>query len=145
MNNTDRRYRVNLPSKSNTLPESDLQQYLFTKEARKSATIPLKELEKKYIELILKQNRFNMSESARILNISRKALYDKINRYGIHFTRHFKNWFMKRIVQSKSRKQNQTTQLLIEAALQLIRNRLRQEQRTFVELFAGTETLPWPY
>lgn len=84
MNNTDRRYRVNLPSKSNTLPESDLQQYLFTKEARKSATIPLKELEKKYIELILKQNRFNMSESARILNISRKALYDKINRYGIH-------------------------------------------------------------
>ena len=48
---------------------------------------------------------------------------------------------MKRIVQSKSGKQNQTTQLLIEAALQLIRNRLRQEQRTFVELFAGTGNL----
>ena len=48
---------------------------------------------------------------------------------------------MKRIVQSKSGKQNQTPQLLIEAALQLIRNRLCQEQRTFVELFAGTGNL----
>jgi DNA-binding protein Fis len=80
----DRRYRVKLPVKTSNLPEQDLQQYLFTKEARKSSTIPLKELEKKYIELIIKQNRFNMSESARILGISRKALYDKISRFGIH-------------------------------------------------------------
>lgn len=48
---------------------------------------------------------------------------------------------MKRIIQSKSGKQNQTPRLLIETALQLIRNRLSHEHKNFVELFAGSGNL----
>jgi 16S rRNA G966 N2-methylase RsmD len=50
---------------------------------------------------------------------------------------------MKRIVPSKSGKQNQTTHLLIEAVLQLVRNRAHHDQLAFVELFAGSGNISY--
>jgi transcriptional regulator of acetoin/glycerol metabolism len=43
----------------------------------------LKEVEKEHLVRILKQNQWNISKSARILEIDRTTLYSKIKRYGI--------------------------------------------------------------
>ena len=43
----------------------------------------LAELERRYVELILRQTRDNQSEAARILGISRKALWEKRRRFGL--------------------------------------------------------------
>jgi DNA-binding NtrC family response regulator len=43
----------------------------------------LDEMERRYIELVLRQTRDNQSEAARILGISRKALWEKRRRYGL--------------------------------------------------------------
>jgi transcriptional regulator with GAF, ATPase, and Fis domain len=43
----------------------------------------LDEIERRYIELVLRQTRDNQSEAARILGISRKALWEKRRRYGL--------------------------------------------------------------
>jgi DNA-binding NtrC family response regulator len=42
----------------------------------------LDEVERRYIELVLRQTRDNQGEAARILGISRKALWEKRRRYG---------------------------------------------------------------
>ncbi len=43
----------------------------------------LEEVERRYIELVLRQVRDNQSAAARILGISRKALWEKRRRYGL--------------------------------------------------------------
>ncbi|MCB1200378.1 MAG: sigma-54-dependent Fis family transcriptional regulator [Leptospiraceae bacterium] len=45
--------------------------------------LTLEDLEKEYIHRVLTTNRGNMSESARLLGISRKTLYDKVKKYGL--------------------------------------------------------------
>lgn len=43
----------------------------------------LDELEKEYITYLLKLNRYNMRKTARILNVSRTTLYNKLKKYDI--------------------------------------------------------------
>ncbi len=43
----------------------------------------LEDVERRYIELVLRQVKDNQSEAARILGISRKALWEKRRRYGL--------------------------------------------------------------
>jgi DNA-binding NtrC family response regulator len=43
----------------------------------------LEEVERRYIELVLRQTKDNQSDAARILGISRKALWEKRRRYGL--------------------------------------------------------------
>ncbi len=43
----------------------------------------LEQIERRYIELVLRQTRDNQSAAARILGISRKALWEKRRRYGL--------------------------------------------------------------
>ena len=53
-------------------------------EAADAAGAPtLEELERRYIELVLRRTRDNQSEAARILGISRKALWEKRKRFGL--------------------------------------------------------------
>jgi DNA-binding protein Fis len=40
-------------------------------------------VERRYIEVVLRQVKRNQSEAARILGISRKALWEKRRRYGL--------------------------------------------------------------
>ncbi len=46
-------------------------------------TLPLRELEKKYILNILDKTKWNISLSAKILGIDRSTLYNKIKKYGL--------------------------------------------------------------
>jgi DNA-binding NtrC family response regulator len=43
--------------------------------------------EKEYIIKILRSTNMNVSEAARILNINRRTMYNKINKYGIKLSR----------------------------------------------------------
>lgn len=43
---------------------------------------PLDEIERRHIELVLKETEFNMSKAARILQIDRTTLYNKLKKYG---------------------------------------------------------------
>lgn len=43
---------------------------------------PLDEIERRHIELVLKEVGFNMSKAARILGIDRTTLYNKQKKYG---------------------------------------------------------------
>lgn len=43
---------------------------------------PLDEIERRHIELVLKETDFNMSRAARILQIDRTTLYNKLRKYG---------------------------------------------------------------
>jgi DNA-binding NtrC family response regulator len=54
---------------------------LFAPDAKDRPT--LEELERRYIELVLRQAKQNQGEAARILGISRKALWEKRRRYGL--------------------------------------------------------------
>jgi len=47
----------------------------------------LQQLEKEYIEYLLKSQRNNILQTAKVLNISRSTLYQKIRKYGIPFDR----------------------------------------------------------
>ena len=60
------------------LPESGKIPFL-----NKSNLGSLDELEKEYITYLLKLNRYNMRKTARILNISRTTLYNKLKKYDI--------------------------------------------------------------
>ena len=53
------------------------------KEAADSAVESLEELEKKHIEQILSKYEWNVSRSARALNVDRVTLYNKIRKYGL--------------------------------------------------------------
>jgi DNA-binding NtrC family response regulator len=43
----------------------------------------LEELERRYIEIVLRDTRGSQTEAARLLGISRKALWEKRKRYGL--------------------------------------------------------------
>jgi DNA-binding NtrC family response regulator len=45
---------------------------------------PLKEMEKRHIEMVLRNNRSNVERAAQVLGISRSSLYERIKRYGIN-------------------------------------------------------------
>ncbi len=45
--------------------------------------VPLREVEREYVELALERCRGNLSEAARMLGIGRTTLYRKVQRYGI--------------------------------------------------------------
>lgn len=53
------------------------------KEAVDNTVESLEELEKKHIELILSKYEWNVSRSARALNVDRVTLYNKIRKYGL--------------------------------------------------------------
>jgi DNA-binding NtrC family response regulator len=53
------------------------------KEAADSTVESLEELEKKHIEQILSKYEWNVSRSARALNVDRVTLYNKIRKYGL--------------------------------------------------------------
>ncbi len=56
----------------------------FPGKARENeAELPLEEIEKRHIEMVLDSQGFNISRSARVLRIDRVTLYNKIRRYGI--------------------------------------------------------------
>ncbi len=44
---------------------------------------PLDEIERRHIELVLRETGFNMSRAARILQIDRTTLYNKLKKYGL--------------------------------------------------------------
>jgi DNA-binding NtrC family response regulator len=43
----------------------------------------LEELERRYIELVLRETRGRQTQAARLLGISRKALWEKRKKYGL--------------------------------------------------------------
>jgi NtrC-family two-component system response regulator AlgB len=45
--------------------------------------LPLREIERRHIESVLKAQQFNISQAARVLGIDRVTLYNKMRRYGI--------------------------------------------------------------
>ena len=47
-------------------------------------SLPLAEVERRHIETVLNENRWNISLSARILGVDRATLYNKIKRYGFN-------------------------------------------------------------
>ena len=53
------------------------------KEAADSSVESLEELEKKHILHILARYEWNISRSARALNVDRVTLYNKIRKYGL--------------------------------------------------------------
>ncbi len=55
-------------------------QSLVKEEAK---TLSLSEVEKKHIARILQQTNWNISQTARLLGIDRKTLYEKIRKYGL--------------------------------------------------------------
>lgn len=50
---------------------------------KQESSIPLSEVERKYIEQVLFSNDWNISRSAEILGIDRVTLYNKINKFGL--------------------------------------------------------------
>ena len=55
--------------------------------SRAQSPASLEQLEKEYIAYLLKTNRNNIRRTAKLLNISRSTLYQKIRKYGISFDR----------------------------------------------------------
>ncbi|MEZ5352812.1 MAG: helix-turn-helix domain-containing protein [Bryobacteraceae bacterium] len=45
---------------------------------------PLEEVERLYIERVVQETGFNVSRAARILDIDRTTLYNKLRRYGLN-------------------------------------------------------------
>ena len=48
--------------------------------------VPLLEVEKWYLETVLRSNRGNVEKAAIVLGISRSSLYERIKRYGINYS-----------------------------------------------------------
>jgi two-component system response regulator HydG len=72
----------------NTLAAADLPLELFEDPAQlfepdASRRPTLGELERRYIEIVLRQVKDNQGEAAKVLGISRKALWEKRRRYGL--------------------------------------------------------------
>jgi len=54
---------------------------------RQTGRPTLKELEKDYISFLLEENKYNIRETARLLDINRSTLYEKLREYGIPIKR----------------------------------------------------------
>ncbi len=65
--------------KSATLPQTAEEK----REEENSETSTLKELEKERLQRVLKETGRNITKSAEILGVSRRTLYNKIEKYGI--------------------------------------------------------------
>jgi transcriptional regulator of acetoin/glycerol metabolism len=63
--------------------QSYLDFYLETAQRETSSLPTLRELEKEYLRYLLEFTRFNISQVARILDISRTSVYQMITRHGI--------------------------------------------------------------
>jgi Nif-specific regulatory protein len=83
-----------LLSSGEYIEESDLSMHFHRAEKNSPGVKPdvgngtgkplsLEELEKLYIERILKENKFSRTKTASVLGISKKTLYLKIKRYGL--------------------------------------------------------------
>jgi len=49
-----------------------------------SEILALEDVERRQIEYVLGETKFNLSLSARILKIDRTTLYNKLKKYGLH-------------------------------------------------------------
>ena len=49
------------------------------------ADLPLVEVEKRYIQTVLRNNHGNVEKAAAVLGISRSSLYERVKRYGIQY------------------------------------------------------------
>jgi len=79
---------LSLEAGDDQIGSSDLPDELFEEPARlyqpdAIGRPTLDEVERRYIEMVLRQAKDNQSEAARILGISRKALWEKRRRYGL--------------------------------------------------------------
>jgi two-component system response regulator HydG len=77
-----------LLSSGNLIEDSDLQLYVQRPAALPPpgplpATGSLEDLERRHIERVLEENRYNRARTAERLGISKKTLYLKIKRYGL--------------------------------------------------------------
>lgn len=72
------------PPETNFLREKNgtLSDSLF-KELVTKPRLTLEDLEREYIQRVIDNHKGNMSESARLLGISRKTLYDKVKKYSL--------------------------------------------------------------
>ena len=70
-------------SKSDSLKVKDFQMNHEVKSSTKEEDQSLDSLEKKYIEKTLIDNNWNISKSAKVLNIDRATLYNKIRKYNL--------------------------------------------------------------
>lgn len=75
--------RAVVVSKSRTLQPEHLPIFQ-THPSKPSTGQSLKDIEKAHIVFILEENQWNISRSAKILDIDRTTLYNKIKTYGIH-------------------------------------------------------------
>lgn len=80
--------RAMLLSKKNIITSDDLPERLQAKPLQKQtlnleAGLPLKEVEKRYIENTLRWSQGNKLKAAKVLGISRRALYNKIEAYSL--------------------------------------------------------------
>jgi two-component system response regulator HydG len=69
--------------KSGDLLPEDFPLLVGTGEASQPGTQSLSELEHKHIQRILHETGWNISQAARLLEIDRVTLYNKIRKYGI--------------------------------------------------------------
>lgn len=70
---------LSLPNSPMTLPSTN------GRDSKVGTTIPLKEIERMHIEAVLRSLRGNKTETAKILGISLKTLYTKIQQYQLRW------------------------------------------------------------
>lgn len=70
-------------AKTETLKSEDFPVKIKSKTVQDDTDQSLDTFEKKYIQKILKENNWNISRSAEILNIDRVTIYNKIKKYGL--------------------------------------------------------------
>jgi two-component system response regulator HydG len=69
-------------SKSRTLRVEDLS-FIRPPDLQFSQTLSLREMEKAYIQQILEENNWNVTQSAKILEINRVTLHKMMKRYNL--------------------------------------------------------------
>ena len=72
-------------SKSRTLGVEDFS-FLRSSPAPLQRHLPLRELEKNYIQQVLNEHNGNVTRAAKVLEINRVTLHKMINRYGLKRT-----------------------------------------------------------
>jgi DNA-binding NtrC family response regulator len=69
-------------SKSRTLNVEDLS-FIQPSDKPFSSTLSLREMEKSYIQQVLEENNWNVTQSAKILEINRVTLHKMMKRYHL--------------------------------------------------------------
>jgi len=70
------------------IEESDLPHYVTDKTGVRPSSGSLADVERAHIEAVLVQQEWNISRAARILEVDRGTLYNKIHKYGLKKTEH---------------------------------------------------------